>query len=492
MRILLIEDNPGDVRLVQEILKEAPGNFTLNVAERLGAGLKFLLSNNIDVVLLDMNLPDSGGLETLTRMQAEFPHMPVVIMTSIADESLAVQAVHLGAQDYLVKGETDVRLLWRSLVYAVERKLIDEALRQSEERLRFALESCNAGAWDMDLADHTTIRSLEHDRIYGYTEPLTQWTYEMFLEHVLPEDRSRVDAVFQKAVQTQSDWSFEFRIRRADGKIRWIWATGRHKRDADGAVRRVAGIAQDITERKKAEDALKERTAALEVANKDLESFSYSVSHDLRAPLRAIDGYARLILKKQGDKFDEDTTRKFNDIRLNIQMMGRLIDDLLAFSRLGRKQIAVSQIDMEELIRDVWKEQKTINPDRNMLLTVNGMPLGYGDKALIKQVCYNLLANSVKFTKFRDPAHIEAGGYTDANEVVYYVRDNGIGFDMAFYDKLFGVFQRLHNPDVFEGTGVGLATVQRIIHRHGGRVWGEGKVNEGATFYFTLPVREKL
>ncbi|MGD1152817.1 MAG: ATP-binding protein [Syntrophales bacterium] len=247
---------------------------------------------------------------------------------------------------------------------------------------------------------------------------------------------------------------------------------------------------RDITERKRAEEILRERTVQLEAANKELESFSYSVSHDLRAPLRAIDGYARLILKKQGDKFDADTLDKFNVIRSSTHMMGQLIDDLLTFSRLGRKQMSLALLDMDVLMKDAWKELQASDPERNMRLTVNSIPAGYGDRVLIKQVLINLLSNAAKFTKYKDAANIEMGGYADGNEHVYYVRDNGVGFDMAYYDKLFGVFQRLHSTDHFEGTGVGLATVQRIIHRHGGRVWAEGKVDEGACFYFALNMEE--
>jgi two-component system sensor kinase len=253
------------------------------------------------------------------------------------------------------------------------------------------------------------------------------------------------------------------------------------------APRQFAVIFTDFTERKRAEDALKERTTELEAANKELESFSYSVSHDLRAPLRAIDGYARMILKKEGDKFDEETMRKFNVIRSNAQMMGQLIDDILTLSRVVKKHLSTSQLEMDAVIREVWKELETINPERNMKLTVQDVPVSYGDRTLIKQVYANLLSNAVKFTKYRDPALIETGGYAEGNENVYYVRDNGVGFEMEYYDKLFGIFQRLHKPDEFEGTGVGLATVERIVQRHGGRVWAEGKVNEGATFYFTLP-----
>jgi len=246
-------------------------------------------------------------------------------------------------------------------------------------------------------------------------------------------------------------------------------------------------FSRDVTERKKIEEVLKKHLSELEAANKDLESFSYSVSHDLRAPLRAIDGYARMILKKQGDTFDEETLRKFNEIRLNAHMMGQLIDDLLTFSRLGRKHMSTANLDMNALIGDVWKELTVINPEREITLTMSSLPSCHGDRTLMRQVYANLLSNAVKFTRNRDAARIEVGGYTDGDEVIYYVRDNGVGFDMTYYDKLFGVFQRLHSTDDFEGTGIGLALVKRIVHRHGGRVWAEGKINEGSIFYFTLP-----
>ncbi len=255
----------------------------------------------------------------------------------------------------------------------------------------------------------------------------------------------------------------------------------------DGGFDHYRSSVTDISEMAQVETALKDRTAQLEASNKELEIFSYSVAHDLRAPLRAIDGYARMILKKHGDEFDEDTLRKFRMIRSNAHMMGQLIDDLLTFSRLGRKPMSVSKIDMDQLVRDVWKELQVMNPGRNIALILDGIVPGYGDTALIKQVYFNLLSNAVKFTKYKDDAHIEAGGYAEGNENVYYVKDNGIGFDMAYYDKLFEVFQRIHSIDAVEGTGVGLALVKRAIEKHGGRVWAKGKPDEGSTFYFSLP-----
>lgn len=225
----------------------------------------------------------------------------------------------------------------------------------------------------------------------------------------------------------------------------------------------------------------------LEDANKELESFSYSVSHDLRAPLRAIEGYSRMILRKHADNFDGDTRRKFNVIMDNTRLMGQLIEDLLDFSRVGRYQLSAITLDIGAMIRDVWEELKGANPDRLLTLKLAEIPPCQGDRVLIKQVFVNVLSNAVKFTKGRAEARIEAGGHNEDGKTVYYIRDNGAGFDMQYHDKIFGVFQRLHSDTEFEGTGVGLAIVQRIINRHGGRIWAEGVVDKGATFYFTLP-----
>ena len=225
----------------------------------------------------------------------------------------------------------------------------------------------------------------------------------------------------------------------------------------------------------------------MEAANNELESFSYSVSHDLRAPLRAIDGYSRTILRGQGDKFDEHTRRQFDRIMESTRTMGQLIDDLLALSRLGRGALSLSGMNVADLAREVWEELKVDNPDGTAEIKIGHIPPGAGDRSLIKQVFVNILANAIKFTRVRPAPLVEVGGYGTETENVYYVRDNGVGFDMQYHDKLFGVFQRLHSTEDYEGTGVGLAIVQRIIQRHGGRVWAEGKVDEGACFYFTLP-----
>ena len=236
-----------------------------------------------------------------------------------------------------------------------------------------------------------------------------------------------------------------------------------------------------------------ERTKALEGTNAELESFSYSVSHDLRAPLRAIHGFARILLEDHRAQLDPEAQRLLGVIDQNTRRMGQLIDDLLSFSRLGRQDVGASRVDMKDLAHTVADEVRRFEGDsrKSLEIKIDPLPPARGDRALLSQVMRNLLQNAAKFTRGRDNALIEVGSRANGEaQTVYFVRDNGAGFDPRYMDKLFGVFQRLHSADQFEGTGVGLAIVKRIIQRHGGRVWAEGKVGQGATFYFTLPTEE--
>lgn len=232
---------------------------------------------------------------------------------------------------------------------------------------------------------------------------------------------------------------------------------------------------------------LKKESQKLEDANKELEAFAYSVSHDLRVPLRAIDGFSRIVIEDYEDELDDEGKRLLNVVRENTKKMGQLIDDILLLSRAGRHEMRISPIDMESLVKNIFEEMKPSIENRNVQMEVKSLPSTYGDRTLINQVLTNLISNSIKFTRIKEEAIIEVGAKEGKDENVYYVKDNGAGFDMKYVNKLFGLFQRLHGTDEFEGTGVGLSIVQRIIRRHGGRVWGEGEINNGATIYFTLP-----
>ena len=237
---------------------------------------------------------------------------------------------------------------------------------------------------------------------------------------------------------------------------------------------------------KESELRISELAAQLEAANKELESFSYSVSHDLRAPLRAIAGFGRILQEDYADCLDDEGRRVLDVISSETDRMGQLVDGLLTFSRLGRQKMEITDIDMEALTQTVFHEQSALAPNRTLRLELKSLSSAQGDQAMIRMVLANLLGNAIKFTKKRDTAVIEIGCRADDGLMVYYVKDNGAGFDMRYASKLFGVFQRLHSAKEYEGNGVGLALVQRIVHRHGGRVWAEGKVDEGATLSFSL------
>ena len=244
---------------------------------------------------------------------------------------------------------------------------------------------------------------------------------------------------------------------------------------------------EDITERRRAEEVIRAHTLELESTNRDLDAFSYSVSHDLRAPLRAIDGFSRIVLEEYASTLDPEARRLLDVIRNNTRRMGQLIDDLLDFSRLGRTEIHLSRIDMASMARSVFEELLPPGETGKTEFRVGSLPDAFGDPTLVRAVWANLLSNAIKFSGNKERRAVEVGGKTAGDENVYFVRDNGAGFDMRYINKLFGVFQRLHSLEEFEGTGVGLAIIQRIIQRLGGRVWAEGRVGAGAMFSFSLP-----
>jgi len=251
---------------------------------------------------------------------------------------------------------------------------------------------------------------------------------------------------------------------------------------------------RDITERKRAQVQitqlnadLQNRATQLEAANKELEAFSYSVSHDLRAPLRHIDGFVKLLNKQAGEALDERGRRYLDIVADSARQMGTLIDDLLVFSRMNRAELRQAKVSSDSLVHEAIGGLQTEINGRTIHWKITPLPEVEADPAMLRQVWVNLIANAVKYSRLRSPAEIEIGCSPGDGEHVFFVRDNGVGFDMQYAHKLFGVFQRLHRAEEFEGTGIGLANVRRIVHRHGGRTWAEGKIDGGATFFFSLP-----
>jgi light-regulated signal transduction histidine kinase (bacteriophytochrome) len=314
-----------------------------------------------------------------------------------------------------------------------------------------------------------------------------------------PDDVKTGEAIFQQVMQGETPPPYELRIPTNSGQ--WLVAEFvSSPQFENGRVMGLLGIARDITGRKQAEEQIRlwneqleqrvaQRTAELETANRELEAFTYSVSHDLRAPLRAVAGFSRILREEYEPQLPAEAQQYLHRVQENAQQMGRLIDDLLAFSRLGRQTLKRQPLVPASLARMVLNELSDEQEGRQMQVNIGNLPVCQADPTLLKQVFANLLANALKFTRQRQVAVIEIGCLPkDAGNVspVYFVKDNGVGFDMQYVHKLFGVFQRLHRAEEYEGTGVGLAIVQRIINRHGGRIWAEGKMGEGATFYFTL------
>ena len=288
-------------------------------------------------------------------------------------------------------------------------------------------------------------------------------------------------------------------VQRPDGTRIWISVNSRPLFAADDSQPyAVVSTFQDISARIRAESEIRrlnvklekrvaERTQQLETAVKDLESFSYSVSHDLRAPLRAIDNFSSILQEEHGSRLDEEGHRLLRIVRKNSVTMGNLIDDILAFARAGRRDLVLSDVDLEAMIRDVLEDLAPAMTGRQVTVSTRSLPHVRADVSALRQVVVNLLSNALKFTRPRPLACIEIRARTQGNEIICAVQDNGVGFDSEYVHRLFGIFQRLHDADEFEGTGIGLGIVKRIIDKHGGRVWAEGSPDAGATFYFSLP-----
>jgi PAS domain S-box-containing protein len=401
-------------------------------------------------------------------------------------------------------GDTGIDVAILNATDVTDLKQAEEALRASEQMYRRAIESAGAVPYYQNYETNTYpfMGSGIYEMI-GYTpEEVTPTLWDGLVVEMkiigAASHLSAAEAIRQARTGILPVWQCDYLIRTRSGELRWIYDTAIEIVDENSSARGSIGILQDVTERKRAEEEIRklnedlerrvvERTSQLELANKELEAFSYSVSHDLRAPLRAMDGFSRILSMDFAPKLPAEATRYLAYIRENAQQMGSLIEDLLSFSRLSRHALQKEKVLPRPLIDQVLATLENEMQNRQIEFAIGDLPECLGDPALLKQVWINLLSNALKFSRKQPATRIEIGCTVTDSEQVYYVKDNGTGFDMRFQEKLFGVFQRLHRTEEYEGTGVGLAIVQRIIHRHGGRVWAESEPNRGATFYFALP-----
>jgi PAS domain S-box-containing protein len=408
---------------------------------------------------------------------------------------------------------------WRSvpqgeLIFAAardvtEHRKAEQTIRESEYWLKESQRIAGIGSYMLDILAGQWISSPELDIIFGiapdFDRSIAGWA-----TIIHPDHREMMVTYFTNLLTLHQNFDKEYRIVRInDGQERWVYGLGNFDYDEKGKPLRMYGTIQDITDRKRSELALQElntaleervrqRTAQLEISNKELEAFSYSVSHDLRAPLRHLNGYSQMLVETYGEQFDPQAHSYLERIQDATSHMGKLIDGLLNLSRLARNELVYRQVNLSALARAVFRELRQNDPQRVVEFSVRDGLFALADETLMRVVFENLLGNAWKFTSKCEQANIDfgcednvltlAGRSFDRPQAVFFIRDNGTGFDMAYVSKLFGPFQRLHHADEFPGTGIGLTTVQRIIHRHGGQVWADGKPDHGATFYFTLPI----
>lgn len=637
IRVLHIDDSLFDRQLVVDALKKDNTEFEIIDANSRESFEQRISDSNFDIVLSDFNILGFDGLQVLQAVKDKHPDLPVIIVTGTGSEEIAIQAMKMGAADYVIKSASHILGLVPTIKSVLEhKKLQDErrlaliSLKESEELFRTAFENAVIGVCIIDIEGHFKSVNSTLCNITGYSmEQLTQMTFTditytedkyisskyqsqliageinkaiyekryihrngriiwvnislgivlslrnksykfvayiqditerkqaetalkeskenleirvaertaelLKIKSLLDETGSiaiiggwefdiqkneltwtdstysiyEVDYSFKpeissmvaffepetapvlrqaidQAIKTGKSWDLELPVITARGNKIIVRSIGKAYHENDEVVK-IGGICQDITIIKQAEENLQKANKALEISNKELEAFTYSVSHDLRAPLRAILGFTR-ILQEDTDKTFSDEGRKLcSDIISNAETMQKLINDLLDFSHLSQSELHISEIDTMKLINSIYLDLTSEGIRNKTRFIINNIPPIKGDHATITQVWINLISNAIKYSSNNENPLIEIAYEKGNNESIYYIKDNGIGFDNTYADKIFDVFYRLYNSKDYEGTGVGLAIVKRVIHRHGGHVWAKGEMGKGSTFYIALP-----
>jgi signal transduction histidine kinase/DNA-binding NarL/FixJ family response regulator len=488
-RILVVEDESIVAFNLQQRLEQM-GYDVPAVAVSGPESMEMVSRLMPDLVLMDIHIQgDMDGIEVAARLQ-ETHAIPVIYLTAYSEDSTLERARKTRPYGYLLKPFSE-RELHATIQMAFERHKLETELTHNQRLLQHALDAASMGVIELDTATCTITASARTADLLGWPGQQTLSVQEL-LSRVDASDRAAIKARLTENLNDLKQFSEEFRVLTQGNGARWLRVEA-----ARWPSQRFTGVVQDVSDRKHSEIRLKmlndgleklvtERTAELNLSIKELEAFSYSVAHDLRAPIRAIVGFSKELMLQHPADLGEDTLALVERISAAGQRMGALIDALLNMSRLTQAPLQLGVVPISEIASDIADQLMRAEPDRVAQVRVAPGLTAMADLALVRSVVDNLLRNAWKFTARCEVTRIDVGSETRNGETVFFVRDNGCGFDMVHATRLFGPFQRLHREQEYAGTGIGLTIVQRIVMRHGGRVWAVAAPNQGATFYFTL------
>jgi signal transduction histidine kinase len=453
VNILIVEDSPTQAEALSYTLTQR--GYNVSIAPNGRKALNAIRKQRPTLVISDIVMPEMDGFDLCREIKKNLKDIPVILLTALCDPADVLKGLECGADNFITKPYDENYLLAR-----IHHILINAKLR-SESKMQMGVELFFRGSKYFITSERQQILDL---LLSTYETAVMK---NMELKEV-QEELEAVNGRLENMVQERT---------------RALLAEMEERKKAEEQVRRL---------NVELEQRIRERTAQLEEANEDLKSFSYSISHDLKSPLRWISGFSQILLQKHGEELNEESKALVDKIIGSTETMQMLINGILKFSRAGQTEITLTDIDTNNMVKGIVEELAAGAGGRDIRFKIDALLPAVSDALVVRQIFYNLLSNAVKFTRGKEHAEIEVGGSEKEGEKIYYVKDNGAGFDPRYAEKLFCVFQRLHSTNEFEGTGIGLAIVKRFINKLSGRVWAEGAVGQGATFYFTLPKAKEI
>jgi signal transduction histidine kinase/DNA-binding response OmpR family regulator len=488
--ILLFEDNLGDAGLLEEILEESDNLYELNVVESLEEGLHVLNNTQFDVILLDLGLPDSDGINTFIDVNKISLNIPIIVLTGLNDEELGILAMKKGAQDYLIKKEIDSKLLKRSIRYAIERK-------KSEKQYLTLFNSIDEGFCTIEVIFDNTNKPIDYrflkiNPAFEGQSGLVEAEGKL-MRDLAPDHEEHWFEIYGKISLSGKPMRF---VNEAKALNRWYDVYAFKIGDPEG--REVAILFNDITKFKETENELREyqdkleekvkkRTEELARSNDELKHFAYVASHDLREPLRMITSFLQLLERRYMDQLDQDANKFIGFAVDGAKRLDDMIKDLLEYSKVTQKKIELKKVDINKVLEQIKLNLKYAIDVNNAKINYNTLPIVYGDEMLIELLFQNIISNSIKYRSTETPK-IDITAVKESNHYLFAIKDNGIGMSPEHLERIFTIFQRLHSKDEYEGTGIGLSIAEKIVIQHGGNIWAESKLGKGSTFYFTIPL----